>query len=140
MTTSSPGDRVVRIYKDWAAGNFDQALDACAEDLEVIDPGTGRVYGRKRFAHYLATFKRAMPDGRVIIEHVVDAGDTVAVEARFTGTHTGPLATDHREVPPTGAAVDLRFADIFRLRDGKIVSYHTYYDQLGLLSQLGVVF
>jgi len=34
--------------------------------------------------------------------------------------------------------VDLRFADISRAQDGRIVSYHTYYDQLGLLTQLGV--
>jgi len=38
-------------------------------------------------------------------------------------------------VPPTEATVDLRFADLSRVRDGKIVAYHTYYDQLGLLTQ-----
>ncbi len=26
-----------------------------------------------------------------------------------------------------------------RIQDGKIVSYHTYYDQLGLLTQLGLM-
>ncbi len=36
-----------------------------------------------------------------------------------------------------GAAVDLRFADISQVRNGKIVAYHTYYDRLGLLTQLG---
>ena len=35
--------------------------------------------------------------------------------------------------------VDLRFVDVSRVRDGKIVSYHTYYDQLGLLTQLGLL-
>jgi hypothetical protein len=38
-----------------------------------------------------------------------------------------------RPVPPS----ILRFADVSRTRDGKIVSYHTYYDQLGRLTQLG---
>jgi ketosteroid isomerase-like protein len=60
-------------------------------------------------------------------------------EDRFTGTHTGPLATDDGDVEPTGAAVELRFADVSRVRDGKIVAYHTYYDQLGLLTQLGLM-
>jgi ketosteroid isomerase-like protein len=64
---------------------------------------------------------------------------TVAVEGRFTGTHTGPLATDDGDVEPTGATVDLRFADVSQVHDGKIVAYHTYYDQLGLLSQLGLM-
>jgi ketosteroid isomerase-like protein len=35
--------------------------------------------------------------------------------------------------------VDLRFADFSRVQDGKIVSYHTFYDQLGLLTQLGLM-
>jgi ketosteroid isomerase-like protein len=42
-------------------------------------------------------------------------------------------------VDPTGASVDLRFADFSRVQDGKIVSYHTYYGQLGLLTQLGLM-
>ena len=68
-----------------------------------------------------------------------EADDAVAVEGRFTGTHTGPLATDDGDVEPTGATVDLRFADVSRVRDGKIVAYHTYDDQLGLLTQLGLM-
>jgi len=50
----------------------------------------------------------------------------VIVEGRFVGTHTGPLAGPDAEVEPTGASVDVRFADVSRVQDGKIVSYHTY--------------
>ena len=66
------------------------------------------------------------------------AGDAVIVEGRFVGTHTGPLAGPDGDIEPTGASVDLRFADVSRVRDGRIASYHTYYDQLGMLEQLGV--
>jgi ketosteroid isomerase-like protein len=139
MSVGSPGELVARFYEDFAAGNLDGALSACSKDLEIIDPGMGRVQGRERFREYLETFKRAMPDARAIIEHTVESGDTVAVEGRFTGTHTGPLATDDGDVEPTGAAVDLRFADVSTVQDGQIVAYHTYYDQLGLLTQLGLM-
>jgi ketosteroid isomerase-like protein len=47
------------------------------------------------------------------------------------------LATPDGDVEPTGASVDLPLADVSRVRDGKIASYHTYYDQLGLMTQLG---
>ena len=93
-----------------------------------MDPGQGQVVGREHFRQYLETFKRAMPDARAMIEFTADAGETVAVEGRFIGTHTGPLATDDGDGAPTGATVDLRFADFSRVRDGKIVAYHTYYD------------
>jgi ketosteroid isomerase-like protein len=62
-----------------------------------------------------------MPDARAIVEQSVEADDIVAVEGRFTGTHTGPLTTEDGEVEPTGAVVDLRFADVLRVRDRKIV-------------------
>ena len=61
------------------------------------------------------------------------------MQGRFVATFTGPLATDDGDVAATGASVDLRFADVSRVRDGVIVSYHTYYDQLGLLTQLGLM-
>jgi ketosteroid isomerase-like protein len=73
-----------------------------------------------------------------VIDDMYDAGDVVVVEGRFAGTFTGPLASADGDIEPTGAIVDLRFADVSRARGGRIVSYHTYYDQLGLLTQLGV--
>ncbi len=138
MSGTGAKEVVSEFYEAFAAGKIDGALSLCADDLEVIDPGMGHVRGRERFREYLETFKRAMPDARAIVEQTVHAGDTVAVEGRFTGTHTGPLVTDEGDIEPTGAAVDLRFADVSRVHDGKIVAYHTYYDQLGLLTQLGL--
>lgn len=138
MSANPAAETVRRFYKAFGAGNIDAALSTCAEDLEILDPGMGQVRGRDRFRAYLETFKRAMPDARAIVEQTVEAGDAVAVEGRFTGTHTGPLATEDGDVEPTGATVDLRFADVSRVREGKIVAYHTYYDQLGLLTQLGL--
>lgn len=99
----------------------------------------GTVRGQGRFRVYLETFKRAMPDARALVEHTVGAGNTAAVEGQFRVTHTGPLATEDGDVGPTGLTIDLRFADIARVRDQKIVAYHTYYDQLGLLTQLGLM-
>ncbi len=139
MSVNAASEIVGRFYEDFGTGNIDAALAACAEDLEIVDPGMGHVRGRERFREYLETFKRAMPDARARIEQTVESGETVAVEGRFTGTHTGPLATDDGDVEPTGATVDLRFADVSRVRDRKIVAYHTYYDRLGLLTQLGLM-
>lgn len=139
MTANPASETVRRFYEAFGAGDIDAALSACADDLDIIDPGMGQVRGRDRFREYLETFKRAMPDARAIVEQTVEADDMVAVEGRFTGTHTGPLATDDGDVEPTGATVDLRFADVSRVRDGKIIAYHTYYDQLGLLTQLGLM-
>lgn len=136
---SDAGALVTGFYENFEANDIDAGLRAFSDELETIDPGMGTVRGIEPFREYLETFKRAMPDARAIIERQYEAGDTVIVEGRFLGTHTGPLAGDDGDIEPTGASVDLRFADFSRVQDGKIASYHTYYDQVGLLTQLGLM-
>jgi ketosteroid isomerase-like protein len=133
------GALVAGFYENFEANDIDAALTAFSDELETIDPGMGTVRGIEPFREYLETFKRAMPDARAAIERQYEAGDTVIVEGRFVGTHTGPLAGDDGDIEPTGASVDLPFADFSRVQDGKIASYHTYYDQVGLLTQLGLM-
>jgi ketosteroid isomerase-like protein len=130
---------VAGFYESFNSNNINAALSAFSAELETIDPGMGTVYGHEPFREYLEVFKRAMPDAHAVIESLVEVGDRVIVEGRFVGTHTGPLASPDGDVEPTGASVDLRFADFVRVEDGKIVAYHTYYDQLGLLTQLGLM-
>ena len=99
----------------------------------------GTVQGLEPFREYLETLKRALPDAAAIIDTFHEAGDVIVVEGRFVGTFTGPLAGPDGDTEPTGASVDLRFADVSRVEGGAIVSYHTYYDQLSLLTQLGLM-
>ena len=141
MNTTEPGAKelATRFYEAFDAGDVDAVLSVFADDLETTDPGMGTVHGHGPVREYIETLKRAVPDARAVIGGMYAAGDVVVVEGRFAGTFTGPLAGPDGDIQPTGATVDLPFADVSRTRDGKIVSYHTYYDQLGLLTQLGVM-
>jgi ketosteroid isomerase-like protein len=138
---ASPAARgvVERFYAAFDADDIDAATSLAADELEMIDPGLGTVHGPAPFRDYLATLRRAVPDAKAVIERTYDAGDAVIVEGRFVGTFTGPLSSPDGDVEPTGASVDLRFADVSRVTEGKLISYHTYYDQLGLLTQLGLM-
>jgi ketosteroid isomerase-like protein len=139
MNESDSRALVWRFYESFDSGDIDAAVSLFADELETTDPGMGTVHGLPPFREYLVTLKRAMPDARAVIEQLHEVGDTVIVEGRFVGTHTGPLAGPDGDTPPTGARVDLRFADVSRVEADKIVSYHTYYDQLGLFTQLGLM-
>lgn len=139
MNDKGPWQFVSRFYEHFDSGDIEAAVSAFSDELETTDPGMGTVHGLKPFREYLETLKRAVPDARAVIEQMREAGDAVIVEGRFVGTHTGPLATPDGDVEATGASLDVRFADVSRVHDGKIVSYHTYYDQLGLLTQLGLM-
>ena len=135
----APVELVRRFYQAFDDGAIGDALALFGDDLETTDPRMGTVHGIPPFREYLETLKRAVPDARAAVDHIHDAGDVVVVEGRFVGTFTGPLATPDGDVDPTGASVELRFADVSTVADGRIVAYHTYYDQLGLLTQLGLM-
>ena len=139
MNDKGSPELVSRFYQSFDSGDIDAALAVFSDELETTDPGMGTVYGLEPFRAYLETLRRAMPDARAVVEQMYEVGDAVIVEGRLVGTHTGPLAGPDGDVGPTGASVDLRFADVSRLQDARIVSYHTYYDQLGLLTQLGLM-
>jgi steroid delta-isomerase-like uncharacterized protein len=128
-----------QFYESFAAGDIDSAVAVFADHLETVDPGMGTVVGLPKFREYLEGFKRAMPDARAVISRMYEADDTIIVEGRLLGTHTGPLAGPDGDVEPSGRTIDVPFADFSRIQDGKIVAYHTYYDQISFLTQLGLM-
>ena len=66
-------------------------------------------------------------DGRVVVEHLV------------RGTHTGPLLTVAGEIPATGRSLRVPLVTVLEHEGGRIRRYRSYYDQLLLLGQLGVL-
>ena len=66
-------------------------------------------------------------------------GNVVIVEHRIRGTHDGELAVGSKTVAPTGKAIDVPSADIFRLENGKIVAFNCYSLPSVMQQQLGPV-
>ena len=61
-------------------------------------------------------------------------------QARYVGTHTGTWRNpDGAEIPATGKKIDFPFVGIFQVRDEKISSIRIYYDQVEVLTQLGLM-
>ena len=67
-------------------------------------------------------------------------GNVVVEQGTYGGTHTGTFrGPDGSEIPPTGKAMNVSFAAIFHVKDDKITSIRLYYDQIELLTQLGLM-
>ena len=116
---TGPREIVLRFYEEFDLGDLERALSVFSTDLETTDPGMGTVHGLAPFREYLRGLKRAVPDARALIEQVHEAGEMVIVEGRFVGTHTGPRKSPDGDIAPTGASIDLRFADVSRVGDGE---------------------
>jgi steroid delta-isomerase-like uncharacterized protein len=132
----SGAEQVVRQF--WDAFNdhdYARLAGALSEQCEWLAVPTGKVFrGPDPLVAGLREFLKPFPDGRGEILNLVAAGDTVVVEWRVTGTHTGPL--NGREA--TGKTFERRGCSVAEVRGGKIVGYRDYFDRLTLIEQLGL--
>jgi steroid delta-isomerase-like uncharacterized protein len=129
-----PRDCAERFYERFATGDLDGAVGLFSPDCTHVTPaGQQDANAWKAFAE---AFRSALPDAHMELVSVVEDGDAVAVEARFKGTHRGALATPQGEIPASGNAIDVPFADFFRLGDDKFVEHRVYWDQAAMMAQL----
>ena len=106
--------------------------------LEVRAPGGLRLTGREAAETTWNMWNEAFPDNRleIIAIHADDRGGVH--EGRATGTHTGTLRGPAGEIAATGRSGEVRFTGVYEFDEGKITSYHLYFDQAELLTQLGI--
>lgn len=108
-----------------------------AANIETILPGGMTLRGPEQVLDVVRAFWEALPNGRIATDTEFASGDMVLSEGTLAGSHTGAFRTPQGEVPPSGNQVNLRFASVKRIQDGKIVSEHLYFDQLEFLQQIG---
>jgi steroid delta-isomerase-like uncharacterized protein len=116
---------------DWDA--FDELL---TEDFSRHCQATPNVQvsSREEFKKLQESFLVSMPDQQITIEMIIAEGDKVAVYATYSGTLTGPMG----EFPPTGKSVESKFISIFRIEEGRIAELWVEWDNLAMLTQLGL--
>jgi len=128
------------LYEGWNERKFDEIAEAMAPDGKVVVVGTGDEFvGPEGSRQYNQRWYDGFPDGRITIDNMVEAGDTVVVEFTGRGTHTGTLATSMGEVPATGRSLTLKLCDVLHFRDGKITAQRTYFDTGSMMAQLGLM-
>jgi steroid delta-isomerase-like uncharacterized protein len=125
----------------WNATDRDGWAALYTEDVVYEGPGGARISGltdlKERYFDALVT---AAPDRGSSDVVLIAEGDHVVEQARYVGTHTGTWRNpDGAEIPATGKKIDFPFVGIFQIRDGKISSIRIYYDQVEVLTQLGLM-
>ena len=101
-------------------------------------PGGMQMTGREAAETMWNTWQLAFPDNHLetLAIHSDDRGGVH--QFRATGTHTGTLRGPAGEIPATGRTVQLEGCDVYEFDGGKITGIHLYFDQMELISQLGL--
>ena len=90
-------------------------------------------------ATFWSGWQDAFPDNHITIKTIVCEGPEGAEESVFEGTHSGVLSGPAGEIPPTHRKVSVSFVGLHTVRNDKWVSFRVYFDQVELLTQLGVM-
>jgi predicted ester cyclase len=128
------------VEQAWSAiesGSFDRFGDIFSADAELRTSsaaGAGIDYVRGVFTRHL----QAYPDMRHAVLDCVEGDGAVALEMEFTATHRGELRGPNGSIAPTGRQITWRSSDHIRVANGRIVSWHAYFDRLAQREQLGL--
>jgi steroid delta-isomerase-like uncharacterized protein len=140
MTTEDQVAVIRTLFDAFNARDFDRCAALVTADFELIDVAAGlTLHGPAGLLQWFQGFVSAGPDARAEPFNLIAAGDWVASEHIGRFTHTGPLPTPTGEIPPTGRRVELQFAEVYQLKDGKLALLRAYYDVATMLRQLALM-
>jgi steroid delta-isomerase-like uncharacterized protein len=137
MTTIEQNKAIVGEFIDrlFAKGDLAAVDDFLPEDFVNHDPPFGATSDREGMRGAGAMFHAAFPDWHIDVGLLIGEGDLVVEQFTASGTQQDEIMG----VPATGRTVTVRGIQIFRVREGRIVERWGRLDDLGLLSQLGLV-
>jgi len=128
------------FYDAWNARDFDRVAGFLAKEGEIVLVGSeARFSGPDGAEQWSEGWAGGFPDGEVVIDRILSAGDQVVVQFTGRGTHTGDFVTPGGTLPATGRPATLKFCDVMDMSGGKITSLHSYFDTAALLTQLGLM-
>jgi steroid delta-isomerase-like uncharacterized protein len=123
------------------SGDADAFAKEFSDTTILIDPAFPQaIVGRDGVRKDVEGFFAAFPDLQATLGRVFVSDQEAAFEIAFRGTHTGPLEGPGGDIPPTGKRIDMGVGIFARFgADGRVVESRRYYDQLALLTQLGLL-
>ena len=121
------------------AGDLEALRDIYAEDVVATTPDEGTLNGIDAYIEWNRSFIASFSDRSYESQRELETDDCAIDQGYFVATHSEDLAlADGQTLPASGKQIRVRAVDIATVRDGKIVQHDFYFDQLDLLTQLGM--
>ena len=118
----------------------EERIRANYTDSSVFEaPGDIRLEGPEAITAYAMSWLSAFPDARITAHNQVASGDWAVQEFTFEGTHTETLAGPTGDIPATNRRLVGRGIEAIRVENGKIAQDNLYFDQVQVMTQLGLM-
>ncbi len=126
-----------RFYEEvMNAHNLANVKSYCTNDFIDHNPSPGHTgKGLDDLTAQLNEMLTALPDLHVSADFMVAEEDTVVAYLTMTGTNTGPFGN----MPASNKSVKINGVDIVHIKDGKATERWGVFDDLSLMTQLGMV-
>ena len=131
---------VKNVYEYFNTHNAEGLMGLVTDDFELEDVALGYTWkGKEGWGEWLQNWAVSLPDAMTVVNSITATEGRIVTEHTGRGTHTGTLNTPGGAIPATGKKIELRFAEIYLMRDGKIKTMRAYWDTGTLMRQLGLV-
>jgi steroid delta-isomerase-like uncharacterized protein len=129
-----------KVIDGFNSHNLDATVQSLADSVKTTDPTSMDVMDKAKTRMYNKRYLDAFPDLHFDLKDIIAQGDKVAFSWVAKGTHKAPLQNPMGEpIPATNKSVQTHGCTVFEVRDGMIIRQEIYWDQLTLLTQLGVI-
>jgi predicted ester cyclase len=110
-----------------------------SENTVFEAPGDVKIQGREAATQYAWAWLKAFPDATITVKNELVSGDWVAQEFTFEGTHEDTLSGPGGDIPATHRHLIGRGVQIFRVEGETVADTRLYFDQVQVLTQLGLL-
>ena len=130
----SNADTHAELHSLFNDRDIDSVLKRMSDDITYTDHARGMTMrGQQEVRGWLEGWVSSL-DGKCTEMRYIDAGDTSIALFVGRGTQNGPLGP----FPPSGRDVAFDLCEILRYdADGTVIEGEIYFDQVGVLAQLG---
>jgi steroid delta-isomerase-like uncharacterized protein len=135
-----PSEVAERGLQAWRSRDVEGFAATFAEDATFTAPGGLQLQGRDGARQFYGVWNEAVPDSEITIDRRHSCGSVVVEQGVFSGTHTGNLTTpDGQTIPATGRSLSVPYVEVFDIEADQVATTRLYFDQVELLTQLGLM-
>lgn len=135
-----PRELMDRVTGALLSRDFEGLRELYDPHVVAVTPDAGELHGVAEIIEYFRAVAETFPVLSYESVGEYESGPCAIDQGDVLGHNTGPIHLPNGQtLPASGKQVRLRSMDVATVHEGRIVRHEWYWDQLELLTQLGVV-